>query len=375
MDEAGGPKPLQIGLLSPCYWPEVRRGTERFARELATGLLARGQQPSLITSHRGMPSRAIEDGLPVLRRPRPPHRLLERAGFENYLTHVPMSYLALRRGAYDVAHALYPTDALAAARWGRRTGRPALLSYMGIPGSEWLDSARGRREILRRAVDGCDAVVVLSRHAAEALRDSLGHEPRVIPPGVDLDAFKPLRDRAQQPTVLCSAAPDVERKKVSLLIEAFELLRRERPDARLILSRPADRVAARRAGVDPDVERDGVEWADLDDREMLAHACARAWVAVLPSFGEAFGLVLLEALACGTPVVGYAHGAIPEIIDRPEVGRLFEPLEPEPLARALVEALELATYPGTAASCRAHAEEFSTGRCADRYLDLYRELL
>jgi glycosyltransferase involved in cell wall biosynthesis len=364
---------LSVALLSPCYWPEVRRGTERFARELATGLLTRGQQPSLITSHPGPPRRRTEDGLPVLRLPRPPQRPLEQAHFESYLTHVPLTYLALRARDPDVAHALYPTDALAAARWHRRTGGPALLSYMGIPSGEWLDSARGRRGILRRAIDGCDTVVVLSRHAAEALVQSLDHEPRVIPPGVDLNAFKPAAARAQRPTLLCSAAPEVPRKNVGLLIEAFASLRRAIPEARLILCPPRDTAAALRTGID--LEAPGVEWVNLDDRESLARACGEAWVAVLPSLGEAFGLVLVEALACGTPVVGYAHGAIPEIIDSPAIGRLFEPLEPEPLERALREALELAQDPDTARRCRARAAEFSTERCTDRYLALYRELL
>jgi glycosyltransferase involved in cell wall biosynthesis len=366
-------RPLRVALLSPCYWPEVRRGTERFARDLATELLARGQQPSLITSHPRLPTRRTEDGLPVLRLPRPPQRALEAAHFESYLTHVPLTYLALRAGTSDIAHALYPTDAVAAARWRRRTGRPALLSYMGIPAREWLDAARGRRAILRRAIAQCDRVVVLSRHAAEALAQSLGHEARVIPPGVDLKVFKPARARAQSPTLLCSAAPEVPRKNVGLLIAAFASLRRRIPEARLVLSRPRDPAAARRAGVD--LEAEGVEWVDLDDRESLARACAEAWVAVLPSVGEAFGLVLVEALACGTPVVGHAHGAIPEIIDSPSIGRLFEPLEPKPLERALVEALELASDPGTPCRCRARAAEFSTDRCADRYLALYRELV
>src|SRR5205807_4918900 len=124
-----------------------------------------------------------------------------------------------------------------------------------------------------------------------------------------------------------------------LLVEAFRLVRRERPTARLVISRPRDLEAARRAGVDVDAV--GVVWADLDDRAALARTYREASVAVLPSENEAFGLVLVEAMACGTPVVGFAHGAIPEVIDRPEVGRLFDRRDPSAVATAILEWMEL----------------------------------
>src|SRR2546426_7045888 len=52
---------LRVALLNPCYWPEVRRGSERVVRELADGLIAHGHKPRLITSHPGLPSRTLED--------------------------------------------------------------------------------------------------------------------------------------------------------------------------------------------------------------------------------------------------------------------------------------------------------------------------
>lgn len=364
--------PLHVALLNPCYWPEVRRGSERFARELADGLLSRGQRPSLITSHPGRPSRSVERGMRVIRLPRPPQGVLLRLGYEAYLTHVPLSYLALRAGHYDVAHALYPSDALAAGRWRARTSRPAVLSYMGIPTRPWLSANRGRLRVLLRAVDRCDAVVALSRHAARAFEDSIGREVLVIHPGIDLTRFRPGGARAERPTIVCTAAADEPRKHVRLLVEAFALLRRREPGARLILSRPADVGAIGRAGIDPAAP--GVEWRDLDSDAAITRAYGEAWVAALPAVDEAFGLVLIEALACGTPVVGYAGGGIPEIVDREEIGCLFDRLDPEALADALTRTLETTGSPGTAAACRARAEEFSIDRCTDRYLALYREL-
>lgn len=372
MPEPGPDASLRIALLNPCYWPEVRRGAERIVRELADGLIERGQQPTLITSHRGWQSHRVEDGLPVVRVPRPPQAALERMRFESYLTHAPLSYLALRRGSYELAHAMYPSDALAALRWRRRTGRPVVLTYMGIPARAWLGAARGRLELTRRAVAGCDAVVVLSEAAAAALRSSLGREARVIHPGVDLAAFAPRPSRRPEPTIVCTASPDIARKNVALLVEAFARVRARRPDARLVLVRPTRSPGA---GTGPGFDGPGVEWVDQDHRPaVLAGLYGEAWVSALAAVDEAFGLALVESLACGTPVVGYAQGGIPEVLDRPGIGTLLRRLDAEELAHALELTLELAGDPLTAIRCRERAEDFSAERSSDRYLALYREL-
>jgi phosphatidyl-myo-inositol alpha-mannosyltransferase len=364
---------LSVALLSPCFWPEVMRGGERITHELAAGLLTRGHSPRLITSHPGPLRRTTEDGLPIIRLPRPPQQRLLRRMYEPYLTHVPLSYAVLLRGRYEIAHAVHTADALAATRWKRRTGRLALLSYMGIPDRPGLRERRKRLELMLSAMRGCDAVVALSEYAGEAFRRWLGYEARVIQPGVDTAAFRPLGGRSAHPTIICAAAADEPRKHVKLLVEAFKLVRREHATARLILFAPPDFASVRRLGVD--VDADGVEWRDaVESRDALAREYNEAWVGALPAVSETFGLVLVESLACGTPVVGYDDAAIPEIIDRPEVGRLFTRLEPRPLADALLEALELSSGADTQRLCSERAEEFSTDRFIERYLALYREL-
>jgi len=361
---------LRVALLSPCDWPEVRRGTERFAHELAAALLADGAHPRLITSHRGFPRLTREDGLDVLRLWRPPGGRLERRRFEQHLTHVPLSYAALRLGGDDLAHALYATDALAAARWSSRTGRPSVFSFMGIPNHVWLGERRRRPEILRAAAHGCDATVAVSRAAAVALEHWLGIEARVIPPGVDLHAFAPAERRSPHPTIFCAAAVGEPRKGIGLLLEAFSLLRRRRSDVRLELSRP--QMAADTAAWEP--LPSGVVWRAVDDPVELARANAESWTAVLPSQHEAFGLVLLEALACGTPVVGMRDGGVPELVDTETVGRLVEDQRSDELAAALDQALELSRAPATAQRCRAVAERFGWAGAAQAYQRLYREL-
>jgi glycosyltransferase involved in cell wall biosynthesis len=369
----GAHPPIRIAILNPCYWPEVRRGSERFARGLADGLLADGHAPRLVTSHPASRSRRMEDGMEVTRLRRPPEAWLRRHAFLPYSTHWPLSNLELARGDDEVAHALYPTDALAAARWTGRTHRPSVFSFMGLPTAEWLASYRLLPRIMRTAIGGTHAFVVLSRTAAGACERLLGVRPLVIPPGVDLVAFSAGGERAPEPTLLCPSALEASNKRGGLLLDAFLRLRRDRPDARLVLSRPRAEAAAARLGL----PRDGVELADLDDRDALADAYRRAWVTALPSSDEAFGLVLVESLACGTPVVGSTLGAIPEVIDRPQIGRLFEDGDDAAgaLAGALLEALELARDPDVAAACRQRAQDFSVRRCVEAYEHLYDALL
>jgi rhamnosyl/mannosyltransferase len=122
---------------------------------------------------------------------------------------------------------------------------------------------------------------------------------------------------------------------------------------------------------------DGVELLDAESRSPeLVTAYRQAWVCTLPSLGEAFGLVLAEALACGTPVVGSKAGGIPEVLGgRDDVGRLFDGDDPAALARALLDGLDMAHDPAVGAACRARAEELSLDRFTDEYVALYEALI
>jgi glycosyltransferase involved in cell wall biosynthesis len=357
-------------MLSPVFWPEVRRGGERMVHELSTVLIARGHSTQVITSHRGLPRHGNEDGVPVLRVPRLPDGRLQQRKLEDHLTHLPASYAALRLGHYDVAHAWYQTDALVAARWRTRASRPAVFSYLGIPNHVGLMARRRRLEIFQRAIAGCDVTVALGHSVAAEFRRWLGVDVPVIQPPVNVHQFVPREGRTDHPTIVCAAVADNPGKRVELLVRAFKRVRRALPQARLLINRPRSADLA----IALEDHAGGVELVDLDDRDALARRYAEAWVSVLPSTGEAFGLVLAEALACGTPGVGTNQGGIPEVLDRPEIGRLFSGDEEE-LATALLEAIELARDPATVDNCRARALELSAERCAQAYEALYRDLL
>ena len=350
---------MKVALVHPTFFPEVRRGSERIIRDLARDLARRRHEPRVITSHRGPPSRREEDGVEVVRLPRLPEGRLRRRAFEPHLLgHVPLARAVLRRGDDDLVHAFHVTSALAAP-----PGRPLVLTIMGLPDRAAMVATRNRMDVVARAVARADAVTVLSEAAAAACERWIGIEPRVIHPGVDLGVFGPAPPgRSPEPTILCAADPGDPRKRVALLRDAFRLVREERPTARLVLPE----AAAPGEGIEPTVLDGGT-----GDPARMAARYREAWVSVLPSVDEAFGLVLVESLACGTPVVGTRSGAIPEIVDGPEVGRLFDGDDPRALARALLEALELAG--GDAPERR--AQDFSTAVTGGRYEELYAELL
>jgi glycosyltransferase involved in cell wall biosynthesis len=83
-----------------------------------------------------------------------------------------------------------------------------------------------------------------------------------------------------------------------------------------------------------------------------------ATITVLPAAQEAFGLVLAESLACGTPVVGSSEGGISEVIARPEVGRTAPYGDHVGLAHALDEVIDLAADPATPDRCARHARRW-----------------
>jgi glycosyltransferase involved in cell wall biosynthesis len=359
---------VRPALLNFAYWPEVRRGNERLVHDLAVELARRGGEPAIVTSHPGPSERAVEEGVTVIRRRRPPDAPFRLRRMQPNLTHVPLSLAELRRGGFDLAHAFFPTDAIASTRWGAATGRPAVFTITGVMGRENVANVRFRKRILETATRRSDAVVTISQAARDAVWRWLAVEPRVIYPGVDLSHFEP-GGRAERPTIACASDPGDPRKRVELLVRAFAGVRAERPDVELLLMRPSNPALA------GELEREeGVRLMDAGT-DTAPRMLASAWVSALCSLREAFGLVLVESLACGTPVVASRDGALPEIVDRPEVGLLFDGDDEGDVATALLDALELAADDGTAAACRERAGEFSSATTAAAHEELYRELI
>ena len=341
---------MRIALLHPYSWPVVRRGGERYLHDLARWLRGRGHDVDVVTgSADGQESEPGVVRLPLWQ----PERLAPQGvtPLDTFgLTVLPH----LLRHRYDVVHALVPSGGLAAAA----VLQPSVYTVLGHPSPANPPARAWSRRLLTSAVRAVRVPAALSASAADGVESLTGRRPVVLPPGVWTREFAP-RDAppAGPTTLLFNGFAGDPRKRLDVLLAAMPAVLEALPDTRLQLGGGGDPGAALDR-LDPGLRR--VVEAVLDDLGAgeLADVPERyrqATVSVLPSVDEAFGLVLVESLACGTPVVCSRSGGMPEIVSD-AVGRVAPPDDPRALAAAVVSAVALARAPGSASRCAEHAK-------------------
>ncbi len=188
---------------------------------------------------------------------------------------------------------------------------------------------------LRRAT----RVIALTRREA-AFLETLGvHKDRiaVIPNGIDVGEFAGIdtdRPSSGTATALYVGRIYPRQKGLETLLRALALLHPDELRLRIVGEDwdGADtlRALGRKLGL---LHR--VEFVGRVPRDALIREYARADLLVLPSLFEPFGIVLLEAMAAGLPVVASRVGGIPDVVEDDETGLLVDPSDPEALAGAL----------------------------------------
>jgi glycosyltransferase involved in cell wall biosynthesis len=248
---------------------------------------------------------------------------------------------------------------------------------------------RGRtialREFEERAVYARAArIVVLSRAFGAILTRHYGVSPeriRVVPGGVDLERFSP-GDRARaraalglpadRPLIACvrRLAPT---KGVERLIAALPALRARVPGALVAIAGTGSLAAALRAQARDLGVEEHVRFLGFLRDEQIPELYRAADLSVVPSVAfEGFGLVVLEALACGTPVVATPVDGLREALEAFPAS-LAASSEPADIARRVADALDGTIASPSPAACRAYAERFAWGEIARRVRDVYLE--
>lgn len=233
-----------------------------------------------------------------------------------------------------------------------------------------------------RAARRADGVVVTSEYCREVVHGAYGVAPgrqTVVPEGIDLEAWgdlPPSEPFAEGYTVL-SVARQYPRKNTATLLRAFDRVRKNRSDVRLrVIGGGPElerlRRLVRRLGLEGPVRLEG-EVAEL---QQVQEAYAGADVFCLPSLQEGFGIVFLEAMATGLPIVAGDAAAVPEVVRDGDTGLLVDPRDPGAVAGALLRLLEDAGLRRSMGQAgRKRVRSYGWPRVAERFLDAVGDLL
>lgn len=256
------------------------------------------------------------------------------------------------------AHYLYP-DGVAAARIAERLQVPLLLTARGTDVNV-LARMPGPAAKIRRAIERAAFVIAVSEPLRQGIL-ALGVEASkvvVLRNGVDVGMFRPEAPAAARRSFGLGAGPValcvgnlVPEKGFALAIDSLALL----PAFQLLIvgagpQRQELEAQARRAGV-----HERVRFLGNMPQEELRLAYSSADVLLLTSTREGWPNVVLEAMACGTPVVAVEVGAVRAMLDDPRVGRIVASRDPAALATEVAELLAAAP---SRDAVRQHASRF-----------------
>lgn len=296
--------------------------------------------------------------------------------------------------SYDLIHSHYWLSGRVGTILARHWGIPHVATFHTL--AEIKRHARaGEREPEERVVGerkvlaSADRIVASSQHEREAmvrLYNARGHKIEVIPCGVDVELFRPMnqglarrRLGIQDSKVVLFVGRIEPLKGVDILIRAVAQLDRRDPVRALIVGGEP--------GGDPEIRRlesmsqelgisSQVSFLGRVEQEQLPTYYNAADVCVVPSYYESFGLVALEAMACGTPVIASRVGGLPTVVKGGVTGYLIPWRCPEPFADGLDVLLNSpAIRKAMGQASRSLALRMQWSAVAEQMLALYQLLL
>ncbi|MDP2898509.1 MAG: glycosyltransferase [bacterium] len=268
---------------------------------------------------------------------------------------LPRLIRVILRGHFDVVHThliysqVYGRLAAAAARTRCIvSSEQNVYDFKARPPFSWVE---------RRLSRWTDRVIACSNKVREHLIEKVGVNPLrvvVVPNGVDTDVFFPIKKRTrlyrsvenvrkqlgieEGDTVIGTVGHMTRQKGYDVLVAAIPRILRKHPRAKFVfvgrgLLRGRIEKQARALGVEQRSRFAGIR----PDISVVLNCFD---VFVLPSLWEGFGTAIIEAMACGVPVVASRVGGIPEIVEDGMNGLLVPPGRPGPLAEAVILMLD-----------------------------------
>ncbi|MFY0408465.1 glycosyltransferase family 4 protein [Solicola sp. PLA-1-18] len=362
---------MRIGLVCP-YALHVPGGVQNHVVELARSLRASGHHVSVLAPTDGEPPTdppVVSAGRAV---PVPYNGSVARVAFG------PLALARTRRwvrgGGFDLLHVHEPaTPSVSLMALGLWDG-PAVATFHSQIGRSRAMTVS--EPVLRPALARLDAAVAVSDHALAVVeRWGLGTDVQVIPNGLDVAAFDvAAADRERRPgpgpRLVYLGRFDEPRKGLAVALAAMPHVVEAHPDAHLVVAGAGHVAAARR--LVPDALRDHVEVVGRVDDRRRARLLAGADVYLAPQTGgESFGVVLLEAMAAGAPVVASDLPAFHDVLAGGRWGRTFAAGSARALAGAVADVLADPGTPARARGARRAVRAYDWSEVTRRVLDVY----
>lgn len=323
-----------------------------FIYEAAKAIQAKGNTVRVVTMHNpGSREHELMEGLEVFRvryLPEDKEKLQQDAagipaawerGLKGRLPLVPffLAYtkaVGIHAADCDIIHANWSLSGLAALLSRGRHKLPYVVTVQGSDVFKTLNKP-GIRQMVGLALRKAGKVIALSRALKTA---ALGFGLRdervvVIPNGVNISQF-PFATAEEKKNQVLFVGSLIERKGPLYLLQAMRLVHQDLPGATLVLVGEGDQRANLEEYIAANSMEDYVRLAGTQPQSAVGALMRESRLFVLPSIEEGQGVVLMEALASGTPCVGSRVGGIPDVVTE-NVGRLVEAGDVSALAEAI----------------------------------------
>jgi phosphatidyl-myo-inositol alpha-mannosyltransferase len=372
---------MRIALVSPYLW-SVPGGVNDHVANLGAELEKRGHEPWIMAPSGGVrlsgsevpqPERFISGGVAMP---------VRSNGSTAHVNFSPLTPLRVRRifeeRRFDLVHAHEPCVPSVAASSVFLAGRPVVGTF----------HAAGERSLpytllspfAGAIVDRLAGRIAVSESARQFVGRHFPGDYHIIPNGVVPEAYSPALQGAKiAGRVLFIGRPE-PRKGLLVLLEALAHLRATHPWATLtVIGTDQEQLRALAGASQPSLDRclPGVEARGRVSHEDKVKALSEAEVLVVPSLeGESFGIVLIEALAAGVPLVASDLGGYRSVLRGGELGMLVPPGDPVALARDMALLLTDGRRRQTLSDRGLLASrEYAWSRVADLVLKVYEQAL
>lgn len=364
---------MRIGIVCPYSW-DIPGGVSAHVADLAEALIRMGHHVSVLAPAEFdelLPNYVVSTGKP---------RAVKYNGSVARLSFGPIAARKVSKwieeGEFDVLHVHEPlAPSLSVLACWAAKGPIVATWHSSMDKSRMMLTLS---KLAQTAMEKVSARIAVSEAARTTLIKHVGGDAVVIPNGVDISAFTNAKPMFGWPgtnqSIVFLGRGDEPRKGLSVLVDAYPEIRRQHPNVRLLIAGPGEPADTLKKLSRED--RASVTVLGMVAPQDKASVLASGTVYVAPNTGgESFGIVLLEAMASGTPVIASDLEAFQRVLDNGKAGITFENENSDDLARVVSELLsDPARCAELSAQGKLRAAEFDWSVVAERIVDVYESI-